>query len=223
MVAVGLACGWAWMVMRFVERVGRRFRIRHRADALSIEAPKRDKGAVASTERRRLPGAFVPFVHVAEGIVRRYRDRCAAKAVEQQFALAIDLIGVAVNSGATALHAVEVAALWSPSHVAKRLAIIANTARLGVPFAEALTAEALRTPTLRPLTEALGTAHRLGSPLGPALKRIADEARAAERRRAEARARTVPVRLLFPLVFLVLPAFGLLTVVPALVAGWHGI
>jgi hypothetical protein len=29
----------------------------------------------------------------------------------------------------------------------------------------------------------------------------------------------VPVRLLFPLVFLVLPAFGLLTVVPALLSG----
>ncbi len=39
------------------------------------------------------------------------------------------------------------------------------------------------------------------------------------RRRAEARARTVPVRLLFPLVFCVLPAFVLLTVVPVLLDG----
>ena len=36
---------------------------------------------------------------------------------------------------------------------------------------------------------------------------------------AEAHARRVPVRLLFPLVFLVLPAFVLLTVVPGLAAG----
>jgi hypothetical protein len=45
------------------------------------------------------------------------------------------------------------------------------------------------------------------------------EQRTTLRRRAEARARTVPVRLLFPLVFLVLPAFALLTVVPAVLGG----
>jgi hypothetical protein len=33
-----------------------------------------------------------------------------------------------------------------------------------------------------------------------------------------ARARTVPVRLLFPLVFLILPAFVLLTVAPVVLA-----
>jgi hypothetical protein len=64
---------------------------------------------------------------------------------------------------------------------------------------------------------------RLGSPLGPTLARIASDARGAAARRAAARARTVPVRLIFPLVLLVLPAFALLTVVPALVAGWRGI
>ena len=53
-----------------------------------------------------------------------------------------------------------------------------------------------------------------------ALERLAVEERTPLRRRAEARARKVPVRLLFPLVFLVLPAFGLLTVVPALLAGF---
>ena len=53
-----------------------------------------------------------------------------------------------------------------------------------------------------------------------ALIRLATEQRAVLRRRAETQARTVPVRLLFPLVFLVLPAFGLLTVVPALLAGF---
>src|SRR5436190_172863 len=57
------------------------------------------------------------------------------------------------------------------------------------------------------------------APVGDALARLAGEERAALRRRAEAHARKVPVRLLFPLVFLVLPAFVLLTVVPGLAAG----
>jgi pilus assembly protein TadC len=66
------------------------------------------------------------------------------------------------------------------------------------------------------VADVLCASDRLGAPAAPALTRLAQEVRADLRRRAEARARTLPVKLLFPLVFLVLPAFGLLTVVPAL-------
>jgi len=85
-------------------------------------------------------------------------------------------------------------------------------------FAAALEDLASTAPRLRPLTDALLASDRLGAPVGPALGRLAAEERAGIRRRAETEARTVPVRLLFPLVFLVLPAFGLLTVVPTLVS-----
>jgi pilus assembly protein TadC len=71
-------------------------------------------------------------------------------------------------------------------------------------------------PSLTPLTDVLVASERLGAPAGPALTRLAHDVRADLRRQSEARARTLPVKLLFPLVFLVLPAFGLLTVVPAL-------
>jgi len=91
--------------------------------------------------------------------------------------------------------------------------------RLGSPLAEALDDLAAREPPLRAVAEALAVAERTGAPTAELLARLADEERAALRRRAEAHARRVPVRLLFPLVFLVLPAFGLLTVVPALLAG----
>ena len=88
--------------------------------------------------------------------------------------------------------------------------------RLGVETAEAL--EALtRTPAgeplrllVRPLTDSL----RYGSALGPALERAAAVARSERRRKAEAAARQVPLRLLFPLTLCVLPAFVLLTILP---------
>ena len=72
---------------------------------------------------------------------------------------------------------------------------------------------------MRPLADALRTSARLGSPAAPALARLAAEVRADVRRRAEARARTVPVRLCFPLVACVLPAFALLTVAPVVLGG----
>ena len=47
-------------------------------------------------------------------------------------------------------------------------------------------------------------------------ERLAEDARRTELRRAETRARRVPVLLLFPLVLCILPAFALLTVAPLL-------
>jgi tight adherence protein C len=91
---------------------------------------------------------------------------------------------------------------------------------LGRSFADALDDLAGRVPPIRPLADALLASERFGAAVGDALIRLAAEQRAVLRRRAETRARTVPIRLLFPLVFLVLPAFGLLTVVPALLAGF---
>jgi len=86
-------------------------------------------------------------------------------------------------------------------------------------LAEALDDVAARAPPLWPLADALLASDRLGAPVGPALARLAAEQRAELRRHAETHARRVPVRLLFPLVFVVLPAFGLLTVIPTLLAG----
>ena len=68
----------------------------------------------------------------------------------------------------------------------------------------------------RPLAAALLGAARYGAALGPALDRLAIETRQLRRRQAEEAIRRVPIKLLFPLVLLVLPAFVLLTVVPLL-------
>lgn len=59
---------------------------------------------------------------------------------------------------------------------------------------------------------------RYGVPLVPSLERLGLELKLDRRRRAEEDARRVPLRLLAPLLCCVLPAFGLLTVVPLLVA-----
>ena len=136
----------------------------------------------------------------------------------RELPVVVDLLGVAVGAGCTPYLAVEVAARWSPAMVgraARRRAAL--RARSGSGSTRALDDAApgharappagRRAPRVRPVW-----AHRSA----PTLARLADEERTALRRRAEAHARRVPVRLLFPLVFLVLPAFVLLTVVPGL-------
>ena len=71
---------------------------------------------------------------------------------------------------------------------------------------------------VRPLSAALVDADRYGTPLLPVLEGLVADVRQQRRRRAEERARQAPVRLIFPLVLCALPAFGLLTVVPLLLA-----
>jgi tight adherence protein C len=133
----------------------------------------------------------------------------------------VDLVGVAVAAGCTPFHAVEHAARFGPSHTGLELHGITQACARGRSFDEALRDLAASSTTLRPLAETLRTSARLGTPAEPALSRLAGEVRADVRRRAEARARTVPVRLCFPLAFCVLPAFALLTVVPAVFSGFR--
>ncbi|MCE7884730.1 MAG: hypothetical protein DYH08_12885 [Actinobacteria bacterium ATB1] len=58
--------------------------------------------------------------------------------------------------------------------------------------------------------------HRMGGESAATLSALASDQRLRRRLRAQAEARTLSVRILVPLVFCILPAFGLLTVVPML-------
>jgi hypothetical protein len=150
----------------------------------------------------------------------RRRSRRGDARLGGELPVTVDLLGVAVGAGCTPYLAVDMAVRWAPPLVSARLASVRDACALGATFADALDDLAARAPPLRPVADALLASDRLGAPVGPALARLATEQRAELRRRCEAHARRVPVRLLFPLVFVVLPAFGLLTVIPTLLAGF---
>jgi tight adherence protein C len=148
---------------------------------------------------------------------RRRRDR--DRAIGQALPDAVDLLALCTRAGLALpiAHARVAARLTGP--VGAALTTAATEAGAGRGRADALV------DALVPLGDRAATlAHvlaehlRYGVPLGPALDRLGTELRAARRREAEEDARRVPVRLLGPLVACVLPAFGLLTVVPLLAA-----
>ena len=148
---------------------------------------------------------------------RRRRDDQLAR----ELSIAVDLIGVGVAAGLTPFLAVQAAAEWSPPLVANELQRVPRACALGQSFDDAVRELGVSVPGVRMLTDALRTSSRLGTPVAPALARLATEVRTDLRRRAETRARTVPVRLCFPLVGCILPAFALLTVVPVVLDGMH--
>jgi tight adherence protein C len=63
----------------------------------------------------------------------------------------------------------------------------------------------------------LARTETLGVSLRDATRDLAETVRETRRSSTLERARTAPVRMLFPLVFLILPSFLLLTVVPVLI------
>ncbi len=175
--------------------------------------------ARAQSFARRALTATGPVGRVVGAFTNRQHGRRVDAALERELPIALDLLGVAIGAGCTPYLAVEVASRWASPIVAASFAAVLGACALGASFDAALDDAARSAPRLRPLVDALLASDRLGAPVGPALARLAAEERAALRRRAETHARRVPVRLLFPLVFLVLPAFVLLTVVPGLAAG----
>lgn len=134
----------------------------------------------------------------------------------------IELVVLAIHAGATPLAAIETTGeqLSRSGQVDARIgAAFTEVAHRvhrgsGLPDALAVVPELLG-PVASEFSDSIATADRYGLPLGPVLDRLAADARAERRRRAETDARALPVKLSFPLVVCTLPSFVLLAILPA--------
>jgi len=130
----------------------------------------------------------------------------------------LDVLAVSVTAGLSP----HLALARAPDVLSGRLGSILIGARhdveLGTSWRVALDNVALnhRIDELHRLAQTLHRAERLGSPVAERLRELAADVRSERRMRREERARKAPVQMLFPLVFLILPAFVLGAVVPAL-------
>lgn len=139
----------------------------------------------------------------------------------------VDLFAVAVGAGLNVRLATAAVARRAPAGpLAEQLRLVEQDVAGGSRLADALERVPVRLAaagagdeTVRGLIAALVDTERYGTPLGPTLDRLAVEARSSRQRRAEEAARRIPVKLLFPLVSCILPAFGLLTVAPLIAGG----
>jgi tight adherence protein C len=138
-------------------------------------------------------------------------------AIAAQQADVVDLFVLAIGAGLNLRLALRAVARRAPPAWAPSLRLLVDQVDRGQRVGEALDALPDQLgDSARPLVRVLVGAERYGTPLLPGLDRLAVDARLDRRRRAEEAARRVPVKLLFPLVLCVLPAFGLLTMAPLL-------
>ena len=146
---------------------------------------------------------------------RRHRE-----ALERQAPLVVDLVAACLASGASLERSLDVASAAVGAPAADLLSRATASLRLGAD-PRVVWADLARHDPLAPMARAVARSQQTGAPVSALLPRVADQARAAHRARAEARIRTAAVRLTAPLGVAFLPAFVLLGVVPV-VASWVG-
>ena len=154
----------------------------------------------------------------AVAVRRRSRRRQRVLEVERNLPEVIDLLGLVVGAGRPTVSALSDICPRVAEPFRSELSGVVRRTAAGEPFIDSVR-RLRRTlgPSVSSVVHAVTAAEIDGAPLQPALQRAADEAHRRRRVRAEEAARRVPVLMLFPLVFCVLPAFCLLTVVPLLV------
>lgn len=154
----------------------------------------------------------------ALALARRARRR--QEAIEAHVPDLIEVLVAATEAGLNPMVAFQRSCEVIRGALGDELRRTSRQIELGTPWRAALEQLEARTavPALRRLVVALGRSHRLGTSLSATLRAVALDLRDTRRTRAEELARRAPIRMLFPLVFLILPAFLLLTVGPVVLA-----
>jgi len=159
-----------------------------------------------------LLGVRIRRLRAARADVRRRR------AMDAEVPQLLDLVAAASAAGLSAVVGLQrsVSALRGPLGAELRGSL--DAVDLGARWREELAevTERLSLPDLRRALTVLTRTESLGTSLTESTRELAADVRASRRAAVAERARAAPVKMLFPLVFLVLPAFLLLTVVPVL-------
>ncbi|MCW3016563.1 MAG: type secretion system protein [Solirubrobacterales bacterium] len=130
----------------------------------------------------------------------------------------IDLVVVSVEAGQGFAQAMNTAAERTGGALGEELRLTLQEQRFGLPMDRALENLNMRadTPNMRTFVRAVVQGERLGVSIGQIMRNVAHEMRLRRRQAAEERAQKTTVKILFPLVFLILPALFIVVLAPAL-------
>ena len=166
-----------------------------------------------------VPAVAIVAYRVPDFLLARAARRRRRKA-DAELPQFLDLLAAASTAGLGPHGALRRGAGATSGPLREELDRFLDAVDLGARWRDQLAALAQRMglPDLRRAVHAMVRTERLGSSLAEALRELADDVREERRSRGTEAARKAPVKMLFPLVFMILPAFLLLTVVPVLIA-----
>jgi tight adherence protein C len=147
-------------------------------------------------------GWMLPLV-----IVRR-RARLRLTEIDRRLPDLIDLLCVMVEAGLGFLAAMRMAAdrFKAPLGDELRLMLQEQTMGLGIDDALANLSKRCPTPAMKSFVRSMANGERMGISTGQIMRNLSHEMRMRRRRMAEERAQKAPVKMLFPLVFMIFPA-----------------
>ncbi len=215
-----------WRILRGV-RISRTTMSRlDRSDTWSERQVVASKALVAATTMLAVSAIVSPVLGVAAALIAwRVPDLALARlarrtlaAADREIPVLLDLLAVATSAGFPPQLAFRRAVEAATGPLADELRSVLDASDLGARWRDELivVGDRLALPDLKRLLGALARTDSLGSSLAEEIGHLASDVREVRRAAAAQRARTAPVKMLFPLVFLILPAFLLLTVVPVL-------
>jgi tight adherence protein C len=161
-------------------------------------------------------GYFIPTIWLGRLIERRRKE------IRNGLPDAIDLMIVCIEAGSgidQALSKVSEELALSYPALARELEMITMETRAGKPRMEAFKnfAERTKVDDVRSLVAMLVQTDRFGTSIGQALRTHAEVSRTKRRQRGEEKAAKLGVKLLFPLIFCLFPAFYVIVLGPSMV------
>jgi len=156
-------------------------------------------------------GWRLPLVVVQRRAKTRYDE------IDRELPDLIDLLVVSIEAGVGLSGALQMMAGRMQGPLGVELRFMQQEQSMGLSSDHALSKllDRCDTPSVRSFVRSLQQGERLGVSIGTILRNLAIEMRARRRQLAEERAQKAPVKILFPLVFLIFPAVFIVLLGPA--------
>jgi tight adherence protein C len=138
--------------------------------------------------------------------------------VERDMPELVDLMIVTIEAGIGFSGALRLAAARVTGPLGDELRLAPQEQRMGLSTGESLSNMMARvdSPSMRSFVRSILQGEQLGVSIGQILRNLASEMRKRRRATAEERAQKAPVKMLFPLVFLIFPSLFIILLYPAL-------
>ena len=149
-------------------------------------------------------------------LVLKRRARQRTEAIDYELPELIDLLVVTLEAGLSFIASLQMAAERLAGPLGVELRITLQEQRMGLTTNEALKGmlERADTPGMRTFVRSVIQGETLGTSTGQIMRNLAGEMRKRRRSVAEERAQKAPIKILFPLVFLIFPAMFIVLLGP---------
>ena len=162
---------------------------------------------------------------VAPGFLVQQRAEGRLYRIDRSMPELIDLLVVTVEAGLSLSAALQLAGERMKGPLGDELRIVLQEQRMGLNPVQALENMVNRcpTPAVESFARAMMQGQALGVSVGQILRSLAIEMRKRRRAQAEQQAQKAPIKMLFPLVFMIFPALFVVILGPAVVSIFHAI